>query len=133
MENKLTPELIEKARQAKSAEELLDLAKENGIELPEDEAKAHFEQLNKSGELSDEELDNVSGGGCYYKDGRLVVTHGNSCDEWSCQYCNKSFRPHAYWTLPGGYVPNRYHCDTCWYMVYEHGLWLCDNPARKKK
>ena len=40
------------------------LAKESGIELSEDKAKEYFEQLNRSGELSDEELDNVSGGGC---------------------------------------------------------------------
>lgn len=64
MENKLTPDLIEKARQAKSAEELLALAKENGVEMSAEAAKAHFERLNQSGEISDEELDNVSGGGC---------------------------------------------------------------------
>ena len=64
MEDNFTPELIEKARQANSPEELLALAKESGIELSEDKAKEYFEQLNRSGELSDEELDNVSGGGC---------------------------------------------------------------------
>lgn len=64
MGNKFTPEIIEKAKRAKSAEELTALAKENGIELTEDEAKEYFERLNKSDELSDEELDNVAGGGC---------------------------------------------------------------------
>lgn len=64
MENKLTAELIEKARQAKSAEEILALAKENEIEISEDGAKEYFERLNKSGEISDEELGNVAGGGC---------------------------------------------------------------------
>lgn len=64
MENKSTAELIEKAKQAKSAEGLLALAKENGIELSEDKAKEYFERLNGSGELSDNELDSVSGGGC---------------------------------------------------------------------
>lgn len=62
MENEFTPELIEKAKQAKSAEELFTAAKENGVELSEEEARDYFEQLNKSGELSDDELDNVSGG-----------------------------------------------------------------------
>ena len=37
MENKFTPELIEKAKSAKTPEELLALAKENGIELTEDD------------------------------------------------------------------------------------------------
>ena len=60
MENKFTPELIEKAKSAKTPEELMALAKENGVELTEESAKAYFEQLNpKTGELADEELNNV--------------------------------------------------------------------------
>ena len=52
MENKFTPELIEKAKSAKTPEELMALAKENGMELTEESAKAYFEQLNsKTGEL----------------------------------------------------------------------------------
>ncbi|MCM1023704.1 MAG: hypothetical protein NC395_06555 [Prevotella sp.] len=64
MENKFTPELIENARQAKSAEEILALAKENGIAMTDETARAYFEKLHNSGEMSDEELGNVSGGGC---------------------------------------------------------------------
>ena len=58
----LTPELIEKAKAAKSAEELLALAKENGVELTEEEAKTYFEQIGASGAVSDDDLDAVSGG-----------------------------------------------------------------------
>ena len=36
MENKFTPELIEKAKSAKTPEELMALAKENGMELIEE-------------------------------------------------------------------------------------------------
>ena len=61
---KFSKELIEKAKTAKSAEELLAMSKAEGFELPEGEAKTVFSKLNKTGELSDEELDNVSGGGC---------------------------------------------------------------------
>ena len=65
-------ELILKAKQAKSAEELIAIAKENGIELTEENAKAYFEQLNPpTGELSDAELDNIAGGGCNSEDGYL--------------------------------------------------------------
>lgn len=72
MESKITPELLEKAKQAKSAEELLTLAKENDIELTEENAKAYFEQLNPpTGELSDAELDNIAGGGCNSEDSHL--------------------------------------------------------------
>ena len=59
----LTPEMIEKAKVAKSAEELLEIAKANGIELTADEAATYFAQLNpKSGELDEDLLVNVSGG-----------------------------------------------------------------------
>lgn len=56
--------ILEKAKQAKSLEELCKLARENGVALSEREAAEYFKRLHKSGELSDEELDNVAGGGC---------------------------------------------------------------------
>ena len=59
---KFTDEMLEKAKTAKSAEELLAMAKAEKVELTEEEAAKAFAELNKTGELSDEELDNVSGG-----------------------------------------------------------------------
>lgn len=57
--------MVEIAKSAKSVEELLALAKENNFEMNEEEAKTYFAQLNpKSGELDDDDLDNVAGGGC---------------------------------------------------------------------
>ena len=61
----LTPELIAKVKTAKSAEELLALAKANGVVLSEKEAKTYFDQLNSNGIISDEELDAVAGGGLF--------------------------------------------------------------------
>ena len=61
---KFSKELIEKAKTAKSAEELLAMAKAENIELSAEEAEKAFAELNKTGELSDEELNNVAGG-CY--------------------------------------------------------------------
>ena len=61
----LKPEMIEKAKEAKSAEELLELAKENNVEMTADEAKTYFAQMGpKSGELNDDDLDAVAGGAC---------------------------------------------------------------------
>ncbi|MGN0619861.1 MAG: Nif11-like leader peptide family RiPP precursor [Ruminiclostridium sp.] len=60
----ISKELLEKAKTAKSAEELLEMAKAENIDITEEEAAKAFAELNKTGELSDEELDNVSGGGC---------------------------------------------------------------------
>ena len=59
---KLTNELIEKAKTAKTAEELLEMAKAENIEMTAEEAAKVYAELHKTGELSDEELDNVSGG-----------------------------------------------------------------------
>ena len=59
---KLTPEIVEKAKTAASVDELLAIAKENDVELTEDEAKIYFAQLNANGAVADEELDLVAGG-----------------------------------------------------------------------
>ena len=59
----LTKELVAKAKEAKTPEELMALAKENGVELTEESAASYFDRLHpQTGELSDIELDNVSGG-----------------------------------------------------------------------
>lgn len=55
-------EMMEKAKSAKSAEELKELAKAEGVEMTAEEAEKAFADLHKTGELSDDELDNVSGG-----------------------------------------------------------------------
>ncbi|MGN1136217.1 MAG: hypothetical protein ACI4SF_08370 [Oscillospiraceae bacterium] len=60
----ISKELLEKAKQAKTAEELLAFAKSENIELTPEQTAEYFTKINASGELSDEELDNVSGGGC---------------------------------------------------------------------
>ena len=79
----LTPEMIEKAKAAKSAEELLEVAKAGGIEMTADEAATYFAQLNpKSGELDDDDLDSVAGGACGsgVRVGDAVrVTSGETC------------------------------------------------------
>lgn len=67
-------EVVKKAR---SAEELLALATENNFAMTEEEAANYYAKLHtKSGELCDDELDNVSGGGCssstvFYDDGMI--------------------------------------------------------------
>ena len=57
----LTSEQLAKAKNAKSAEELLALAKETGVELTGEEAKRYFDALNRQGEFTDDELDAVVG------------------------------------------------------------------------
>ena len=84
----LTPEMIEKAKAAKTAEELLEIAKANNIEMTAEEAATYFAQLNpKSGEISDDDLDNVAGGACSANSDTLTV--GTKVRVTSGQTCNQ--------------------------------------------
>ena len=103
----LTNEQIAKAKECKSAEELLKYADEIGYKLTEDEAKRFFNDWHKEGELADEELSNVAGGstcinGSFYSDEGdrfLITTYYNSCPSYErrngaplndeiCFYCS---------------------------------------------
>lgn len=56
-------ELIKLARAVGTPEELRTLAEANQIALSEEQARDYFDKLNQAGALSDEELNNVAGGG----------------------------------------------------------------------
>ena len=59
--NELTKEMIEKAMQCETAEDLIALAKSEGIELTKEEAEAYLAELDDF-ELDDALLRNVAGG-----------------------------------------------------------------------
>lgn len=98
MENlKVSKELIKKAKETKSAEQLRKLAEENGIQLTMEQAEQAYEQLHQgSVELADEELDNVSGGGCSssgcpYCGSNNLEFHG-MCMQYDVIYCSDCHR-----------------------------------------
>ena len=114
----ISKELIEKAKTAKSAEELLEMAKTEKIELTAEEAAKAFAELNKSGELSDEELDNVAGGcgGPNYKYdiGDSVLIRG------------KRFSYHVLWryrSYPAGII--FYNCANSYFPEIE--ILVCES------
>ena len=139
----MNEEMIIKAKEAKSVEELITLAKENGVELNEEDAKLCFEQLNaKKGELSDDELSDVSGGGCETKvDGKTytVVTNGCKCFtgqylsnfkigyttvETTVRHDNAALR---YLWLPGPNSCNDGKCGSCAHLGFKDGgLGYCE-------
>ena len=59
--NELTKEQIQKAMACETVEELMELAKSEGIELTKEEAEAYLAEM-KDLELDDERLKNVAGG-----------------------------------------------------------------------
>lgn len=133
----LNKELLTKAKAAKTAEEIMALAKENGMELTEESAKAYFEQLNsKTGELADEELNNVAGGGCHNGDGRMITTVLNDCRHWLCKYDGETWMNardgFGVSTSVCKKCASSAVCKNCKYCSYEKGLWLCNNPVNMK-
>lgn len=86
-----TPEQMKLAKAAKSAEELLSAAKEQGIHLTEQEAQTYYSQLHNSGELADDELENVTGGGCLGNPTRPCprcdASMKQNGDLWQCPFC----------------------------------------------
>ena len=123
--NNLTPELIAKAKAAKSAQELLELAKANNVDLTETEAKTYFEQLNANGAVSDDELDIVAGGlGCpddedddeddTYQDGEVVKFFDGTTCSCGCSTCRICVAPNQ---PQGAYL----RCTNCQTIVF---TWL---------
>ncbi len=87
----------------------------------------------ESGELSDDELDNVAAGkkcGTVYKDGHPVVTVANSCDFYRCKTCGRS-KPEVQEDCAGNskFAPPCHRqgamCSGCEFCRYKGGLWLC--------
>jgi predicted ribosomally synthesized peptide with nif11-like leader len=62
--NEITKEMLAKAMQCETADELIALAKSKGIELTKEEAEAYLAELDDY-ELDGEDLKQVAGGMCY--------------------------------------------------------------------
>ena len=62
--NELTKEQIAKAMSCETVEELMELAKAEGIELTKEEAEAYMAEMENV-ELDSDALKNVAGGVCY--------------------------------------------------------------------
>ena len=71
---KITKDMIERARQCNTADELIALAESEGFELTKEEAEAYLAELDNI-ELDNIELDKVAGGLCYM-----------DCNEIKCKF-----------------------------------------------
>ena len=128
----LNNEILAKAKAAKTPEELIEIARENDVEMTEESAKAYVDLLHpKTGEMSDDELDGVAGGACYRGDGRMVTTVGNSCRSWRCKQHNKKMdSDHRPVCIECGKMAS---CNSCKFCTYEKGLWLCNYEGNRKR
>ena len=91
----MNEELLRKAQQAGSADELLEMAKENGVNFSEQQVRDYYTQIHTTGELSDDELNAVSGG-C-----------GENPPKPYCSVCGTAL---GSITVGGGYF---YYCSKC--------------------
>ena len=108
------PELIKKAKAAKSAEELLALAKANNVDLTETEAKTYWSQLSANGTVSDEELDAVVGGGSCPDNGEEeenTLSGGDRVKIPRCTGCGSTTGYVAMPTMMSGSLDVR--CEKC--------------------
>ena len=125
-------ELLARAKKAKTIEELTVLAGENGTELTAESARAYFDLLHpRTGELSDDELDNVAGGACYKGD-RPVVTVGHDCGFWVCKKDGNDRKRQEAGVCVCSRCGTLTFCNTCKHCSYEKGLWLCNNELNQK-
>jgi len=129
MENNFNPEQIARAKAAGSPDELLSLAKESGLDMTEEQANAYFEGLHKNGELSDDEIGNTTGGGCFSKPKPQVGT--DSCNRWRCADCGADYFTAGDNHKCGMFVRERI-CLHCKYYGYDPKTLntFCTHPDR---
>ena len=136
-------ELILKAKGAKSADDILAIAKDNGLDVSREDAEMYIQMNRESGELSDEVLDSVTGGAAYtLRGGYLIVTNFHECDRWKCDECGGNDIRYTRvasesgwaWAHKCGGHPNGCDksCATCEYMKYRFPFQICIHPDTRK-
>lgn len=103
----MNEEILQKAKKAESAEELIKIAKESGYELSEKKAQEYFERLNSDKELTESEL-SAAAGGCGSKSSATGVYCPNCGSEMEYSECV----PEPYASPERSYV-----CYSCGYMM----------------
>lgn len=108
-------EVLEKAKSAESVEDLMRIAEENSIVLDRERAEEYFDKLNPPmGEIDDDEIDSVTGGGCGGKlDTNLNLNVGADelytgrkvylRNEGHCFGASSNYKPSIYCLKPGCY------------------------------
>ena len=105
---------------------LADFLAANGCEASPKEAEEFIsKKQTQTGEISDDELDDVSGGrkcGTTYYDGYPVVTHCNSCEHYISRDYMKGYTDDK---SSGNGMCSDCNCFSCTGLLY-----VCTNPKR---
>ena len=121
------------------------LAKEADIQMSPQEAEETFALLNKKGELSDEELDNVAGGGCDTTvDGKTYTVVSSGLDCFTGQY-EANYKRNGVSEVVAGplYAQDNYslrftwkdfaypgQCGMCRWLSFKAGTGYCSKSAK---
>ncbi len=100
----MNEEMLKKARAAKSAEELFEMAKANGFDISQEKAKEIFARLGSDSELSDEELGAVAGG---------CDTGGGGSSPVYCPVCGEEMEYFSCLSGPYATEETGYTCKHC--------------------
>lgn len=115
-------ELKRRLKTAGSEAEFKAILEEEGINLSDEDIENAFASINREGEIEDDDLDSVSGGGCSKEDYTLTcprcgtkltyVSYSDNIDArtyylnlcYGCRSYGVRFRNNHYETLPENYV-----------------------------
>lgn len=122
----LSEKILTKIKEAKSLDELKDLAKKNDLKMSEEKLVEIFNRYHTSGELADDDLTHVSGG-CAEE-----IPSSGFCYDWIWKVDNHT----TYEETKGDPLfasgkPNAPSCYTCAYGCYtseqscDPGKWYC--------
>lgn len=151
---KYDQELLRKAAETKTKEELYTLLEENGIPVTLGEAEDLYGKIaKKNGELSDDELDSVSGGACgfdreiipcdpidipghrrrieYTDNGLMKVLGTDFCYGGICRKCGLMFDARHSSVCHNCKEKSFIGCANCSYsrlLGYGNGVYECTNP-----
>ena len=125
-------ELKKECVKATEDKKIVDFLKSHDCDTTEAELEAFISSKKNNKELSDDELDMVSGGDCttynHGDHGRPVVTAVNSCNLWTCEDCDATSPCHC----NDGRGRDICNCGNCRYSRYVDLLLQCYHPDRYK-
>ncbi len=105
-DSNITTELLEQLKNMKNAEEILNVAREHGISVTEEEATGLLNKYCITGEISDEELESVAGGS----------SGGPKCSCGGDLHYERTDR------TPKGEKVHVFVCDRCLCNVYQRSV-----------
>ncbi len=106
-------EITKKIECASSPEEILEIAEKNDINMKKEEAEKIFNYIHASGEISDDELDAVSGG---------VISLPEWSHEAAKRVCPKCGKKASSWGIYA--FVTKFYCEDCDYRWSEENPWL---------